>query len=481
MNRKQILGFAIGPLAAGVLSAVSLPMMTWLFPPDMIGKLSMLQVATSFFTLLCCFGLDQAYVREFHESRDKSALFVNAISPGIVVLLVLLTGIMSFSPSLISMSLFGERSIAYSVLIVLCLVSVYVSRFLSLILRMQDRGFAFSMSQLFSKVVLLVLVLGYAWLVTQPTFSMLLAAQTTAFLMTLAVFSWNTRRDWWPAIYLRPQREQVARLLDFGWPLIFGGLASWGLSTMDRMFLRSTSTYEELAIYSVASNIASAITVFAGIFNIIWAPMVYRWVSNNTDMKRLDVIGAQMTVIAFLVICGMGGSSWMLQYLLPESYKSVRYLVVGCMISPVLYTLAEVSGIGIVVGRRTVFSLIASLGAVILNGGLCYLFVPTLGAAGAMISSVCAFFLYFILRTEFSSVIWRKSRRSYYYSYMGVASLLAILFSFYGPIMAGSSILFWWALFLGATFYNRRMLKLTINFAWTGLRGKFESERANKK
>jgi len=458
MNRRQLLGFAVGPLGAGLLSSVSLPIMTWIFTPDMIGKLSMLQVATSLFTLLCSFGLDQAYVREFHESADKPALFLNATLPGLIFLLVLLAALMIVSPSLISSLLFDERSIEFSGAVLLCFVAVYLSRFLSLILRMQDRGLAFSMSQLFSKMILLLIILGYIALSTPRTFTMLLAAQVSAFLMTLAVFAWNTRRDWWPAMHARLEREQLTRLLGFGWPLVFGGVASWGLSTMDRVFLRSMSTYDELGVYSVAASMAAAVTIFAGIFNIIWSPMVYRWVANKADMSRVDAIAVQMTVLAFMLVCIAGGSSWVLRYLLPSAYANVQYIIVGCIVSPLLYTLSEVTGIGIAVTRRTAYSLYASLGAVILNIGLCYLLVPQLGATGAMIANVCAFGLFFLLRTEFSAFLWRGERRLINYIYVGSMVFFATIFALYGGIFRINFTIIWWLIFAGIVSYNRVLL-----------------------
>lgn len=338
MNRRQILGFAVGPVGAGFLSAISLPIMTWIFPAEMIGKISMLQIATSLFTLLCCLGLDQAYVREFHESTDRPALFLNATLPGLIVSLALLTVLMISSPALLSSILFDENSIVFSVGVAFSLVVVYLSRFLSLILRMQERGLTFSMSQLFSKIALLLIIFGYLFFTTTRTFAMLLAAQVSAFFLAFAVFAWNTRRDWWPAMYARFEYRQISRLLGYGWPLVFGGVASWGLATIDRVFLRSMSTYDELAAYSVAASAASAVTVFAGIFNIIWSPMVYRWVADRVNIERVDSIATQMAALLPLIVCFAGGSSWILGYLLPPEYTKVPYIFVGCMVSPLLYT-----------------------------------------------------------------------------------------------------------------------------------------------
>lgn len=412
MNRRQILGFAVGPIGAAGLSFISLPIMTWIFPPADIGKLSMLQVTISFSTLLCCLGLDQAYVREYHESKDKPKLLLNATFPGLLVLAILALVVLVVAPRAASELLYGDRSAAYTIATIAALFVAYVSRFLSLVLRMEDRGLAFSMSQILAKVLLLGIVAAYALVITRRNFLMLLAAQLIALSVAMLVFAWNTRSDWVGSLRAKFDSKEFRRLLGFGWPLVLGGVASWALAAMDRVFLRSMSTYDELAVYSVAASIASGVTLLAGVFNIIWAPMVYKWVAEKVDMERLDAIAHQVAVLVFLVVCGAGCFSWVLRLVLPHAYADVPSIVVGCMAAPLFYTLSEITGIGIAIARRTILSMASSLGAVALNVALCFVLVPRLGATGAMLSTATASWLFFVLRTELSAATWRAMPRT---------------------------------------------------------------------
>ncbi|MCK9515363.1 MAG: lipopolysaccharide biosynthesis protein [Ottowia sp.] len=411
MNHRQILGFAVGPVAAGGLSALSLPVMTWIFPAEAIGQLSMLQVAINFAIILSCLGLDQAYVREYHETEDKPNLLLNAALPGLAILFLMLLTILLIAPESLSAILYDEKHVQFSILTAACIMVAYVSRFLSLVLRMQNRGLAYSMSQILAKLLLLAIIVIYAFATTKRGFSMLLGAQAAALTLTLIVFSWNTRYDWLQALHARLHSSTFKHLFAFGWPLIFGGVASWGLAAMARLFLRSYSSFEELAFYSVASSIASAATVMAGIFNVIWSPIVFQWVANNENLERINTIAYHMTTIVFISLCFVAAISPVIQYILPLSYNGVQFLIVGCMAAPLYYTLAEVTGIGISVTRRTVFALMAAVSAVIVNAVLCLLLVSNYGATGAMIANVTAFWVYWILRTEFSALIWNKLYR----------------------------------------------------------------------
>ncbi len=82
MTPKKVLQFALGPIGGAILSVISLPIIAWLFSPDDVGKVALLNVVLSFGTLFFTLGLDQSYVREFHESKNKPLLFKMAILPG---------------------------------------------------------------------------------------------------------------------------------------------------------------------------------------------------------------------------------------------------------------------------------------------------------------------------------------------------------------------------------------------------------------
>lgn len=67
MTPQKIAAFAIGPIGGAVLGLISLPIITWFFSQEDVGRMAMLQVTLGFSILLFSLGLDQSYVREFHE------------------------------------------------------------------------------------------------------------------------------------------------------------------------------------------------------------------------------------------------------------------------------------------------------------------------------------------------------------------------------------------------------------------------------
>ncbi|WP_029935162.1 lipopolysaccharide biosynthesis protein [Thiomicrospira pelophila] len=426
MNPRKVLAFSVGPIGAAVLGLITLPIVAWLFSPEDIGRLTMLNVTISFALLLFSLGLDQAYVREFHEVQDKPGLLKAVFIPGFLILLVALVAVI-LSPWSISEVLFGMDSLLLSGLMVLAILLSFFSRFLSLILRMQERGLAFSMSQLLPKLLFLVIVLGYMWLGAAAIFENLMLANVLALSLVFMVYAWNTRKDWIPALTATIDKAKQNQMIRYAIPLIGSGVAFWGLTTMDKVFLRTISSFEELGIYSVAVSFAGAALVFQAIFSTIWAPVVYKWASEGVDPKKIKNVMDFVTLAVILIWSLAGMFSWVVPYILPPEYISVQYILLAAMAYPLLYTLSESTGVGIGIQRKTMFSLLAAMVALVFNAIANWFLIPIYGAAGAAMGSALAFFIFFTIRTEASSKLWVNFERWRMYGFILLLLVLSLL------------------------------------------------------
>lgn len=432
VNIKTIMAFAMGPVASAVIGLATVPAIAWIFPPKDVGRLNMVQVSVSFGVLLFNLGLDRAYVREYHESSDRGALLKACFAPGFALMMMVLLISIPFDER-IAEWLFGVGHVAYYWVLVACVFVSFVSRFLSLILRMQDRGVAFSMSQILPKIILLVVMGVFLLPVFHRSFGELEAAYLLSLLSVLFAYSWNTRRDWIPAFTASVSRKQVNHLLSYGVPLIFAGVAYWGLDATSSVALRSLSTLPELAIYSVSMSFAGVGVVFQTIFTVLWAPMVYKWVANGVDMKRVDGIANQALAVVCAIWAVSGSLSWLTDFVLPAHYAPVKFLMLGCISQPLLYTLSEITCIGIGITRRSMLSLWSTVAALVVNVAGSVLLVPRFGAAGAVTANAVAFLAFFVARTEASAHVWRSFPRARLYVFVSVAVALSIATLAWGP------------------------------------------------
>lgn len=427
MTRNKILGYALGPIGSAALGFIILPLITWFYSVEDVGRISMLQVMASFSVLLCCLGLDQAYVREYHESNDTPKLLKLTLMPGLLLILFVYVGIYIINPTFISTWLYAIPSKYLTLMTILCFLLTFISRFLSLIVRMEERAVAYSMSQLLPKILFVLFIVGSVWFGLSKDAYNLITAHTLSITAVFLVFGWNTRLECYLAVKSKIQREEFKPLLLFGLPLVIGGLASWGLSVMDKLFLRSMSTFTELGVYSVTMSIAGVATIFAGIFNTIWAPQVYKWVNEGVDLDKIDEISEHLLAAIYFVTVLAGLFSWVLPYLLPKEYEAIKYLITACLLGPLFYTLSETTAVGISIARKTKYSMFASIGAMLINAAGNYLLVPEFGASGAAVSTAFAFWFFYTLRTEFSRKVWRAIPSKKTYIVISLLLIVAIL------------------------------------------------------
>ena len=297
MNIKKILGYALGPIGSAAFGILSLPLISWYYPAEDIGRIVLLQTVSSLTILILGLGLDQAYIREYYAAKDKASLFKSiSLSPFVlttVVILAMLVWNTAWPADLI----FDLPDKTLGLLFLIFLLTGLFARFLSLILRMQEKAVAFSLSQLTPKFLILVLVLLFVISRFPTDTASLVFAYTAAQILTVTVLIYQTRTDLAAAIR-SPWSAKLHKIgLQYGLPLAFGNLAYWGLTSIDRFVLKEMASLEQLGIYSMAVSFGAVALIFQSVFSTIWAPLVFKWVEDNTNLDKIGGITLSMTAL----------------------------------------------------------------------------------------------------------------------------------------------------------------------------------------
>lgn len=450
-------GFALGPIGTAAVSLVTVPTIAWFFTPEDVGRVAMLQVGISFCLLLFSFGLDQAYVREYHGTAHTAALFKACLRPGLIVLLVVAL-VQVFLPQALAQALFGEPELRYSALAALCIVAAFATRFLSLILRMQERGLAFSLSQLLPKIAFLLVIGGIALLADQHNLLQLLAAHSVAITCTTLILAWNTRHEWRPRTSPLPATQR-RELLRFGLPLVLAGMAFWGMTSLDRLFLRHFASFDALGLYAVCTSFAGAATILQSIFSTLWAPAAYKRHIAGEPPAAIQQANTHVLAAVVFLFAAAGLLSWVLPLFLPSRYHDSQHILLACLAYPLLYTLGEAYGIGLGITRRSDLAMAAMAAALCSNVALNAWLVPQHGAAGAASATALSFFVLLVLRTELSARSWEPAPRARLYAFAGSCTALAVAHALAGPQFPRTFVSLWGIVLLVAAISFRDSLK----------------------
>lgn len=428
MKRSAVVGFAVGPLGAAVLGFVSLPLSTWIFSPADIGRLALLQTVTSVCIILFGAGLDQAYLREYHQAADRVALLRRTLLPGLYALLAAVAVVCLVTPQEAARLLFGLGRSSWIIGAALIVICAFISRFLSLVLRMAERGLAFSMSQVLPKALFICGLLVIRVWASPADFADLLWAHGISIAAATVIFAWNTRGSW-----RRPSVDNatiaLSPLLRYGVPMMTAGLAQWVLQASDRLLLRHFATFGELGLYSVASGIASVAATVSTLFTTIWIPTAFKWATEPGHAERMRAVTRNLVAVAATLVSIAGMLSAPLVRFLPASYAPVQYIFVACTLPPLFYAISEVTGIGSSIERKGSQVLTASLLALFVNLVANVLLIPSFGAAGAAIGSALSFFAMLLARSEAGLRLLPFARRREVYGPAGIMTFTAVAYA----------------------------------------------------
>lgn len=456
MRMNRLAGFSAGPILSLLCSFAIVPAVAWLFPPADIGKLDFFMTACTVAGLLLSLGLDKAFLHEYHYSTSRSGLLKACLLPAVLLVPVALAVIFVFATP-VARLLFAVTQPALAFLFAAGMLSALANRLIAQLFRMQERAWVFSLAQVLPKMTLLLL-LPVLWWDPQRNFVHLASlVVATTWLVTLWLL-WHARASLAQAWNAAMDRVLLRRLLSEAGPLLVSGIFYLFMLSAGMGLLRFFAGFDELGIYALATRVAAGAWLVQSIFTIVWVPQVHKWAAAGGELSNIEAICRHAQAIVVVGFCLAGALAWLIGWVLPPNYHGVAYLAVATVGQPLLYALAEVTGVGINLARRpalVILSFAAGLLTTLLVGTL---LVPSCGATGAAVAQLLGFLVYFVIKTELGMRVWRPlPRRSLYLSAV-LLSLLAAGHAFFAQRLGPLAPLAWCVLLAAALHVYRPSL-----------------------
>ena len=418
---------------AAAIGLVTVPLVTYFISPEEYGRCGMFTLAQSIISIVVYLGMDQAFVREFHESKDIRRLLVNSMSLPICFALII-SGFIAVVPRFFSVLLFdtpNEIAVVYA--ISLLPTFMVLQHFGLLKIRMEEKGLKYSLLTILLKVITLFLTVFFFVLYEKSfrsaVYAVIFAEIITSIIVALTALKkisfFSTKRD----------KKLINKMLRFGVPLIPAGLLTWLLTSADKIMLRTMCSYTELGLYTGAYKIVSILGIVQTCFTLIWTPVAYRWYESKQPNEQFslvnDVVSFAMTLGCILILL----CKELIALVLGPNFLESIYIFPFLMLYPIMYTMSETTACGIGFMRKTEYNIFLS----ILSGGsniiLNLILIPILGGRGAAIATGLSYIIFFWGRTLISRKLWYKFSLIWYveYSLLVIANCLVHSFVI-GPL-----------------------------------------------
>ncbi|MGH0940159.1 lipopolysaccharide biosynthesis protein [Bacillus mycoides] len=420
---KTFIGFAVGPLGAAIINFLTIPIITWLISPEEFGKTSLFLIMQALATAFIFLGMDHAYVREYNNQLNKKELLFNcAIFPLIFSVLICVCLIM-FSELFTSL-IFTGQSESIIVLFAIWLPFITIERFLLLSIRMEEKGFLYSLFNILIKLMIMLFTLFFLLFWARNYLVVITANVIGQIISDIVLIVYCRNKLELKFQYL--EKKLLKKMIKFGLPFIPTAIIMWLLNSTDRMVLEKFSSYDELGVYFAALKIIGVLTIFQSIFSTFWLPIAYKWKKEKVDNREFDKISHYIGFIMSFVFIAILLLKEVFVIILSDKYSEVLYIIPFLLFYPIMYTLGETTGLGISFARKTYYNIWISIVLALLNLVLNLLLVPHFAAIGASIALGITYISYFWCRTLISRKLWYKFDLRYYFILTSILIVVAL-------------------------------------------------------
>jgi len=188
----------------------------------------------------------------------------------------------------------------------------------------------------------------------------------------------------------RPGREELRRLLAFGWPL--GAMCLLGtLRGMDRTLIRAFTSLDDVATYELAARLVGPIGLSNVALGKVFEPIVYRYSQSRETPEHVALfLEGYVAMFAIVAMALSLLAPEAITLLAPSAYRGTVRILPALAFATVGDGLTHVAGIGADLAKRTRVWAVAAVITLAVGFTFAWWLVPRIGAAGVGLGWVAA-------------------------------------------------------------------------------------------
>lgn len=419
---KKLTGFSSAAWISAAISFISTPIVTRMFLPEEIGKVNLFITFLTFFQTVCILGLDQAYMRFYNEKMDgleRDKLLSVCLRINLIIAAISSIMIFIFT-DFISTTIVGESNWKVSFLLIIAMFASDILRMNSIHSRMQQK-IGLYLFQSVSTTIIEKLSYIAAMVVAPTHFNAMLIITIGYLLISSIMLVINKKYIFCSTNGVK--KEAVKTVLKFAVPYLPVLLLSWLNNSIPQLFLRQFVDYSSIGIYSNAVTIANILTILQTGFSVYWSPFAYENYEKNPQRLRKvhRIITLLIILLALFVVFGQD----IIYILLGEEYRASKLFFAFLLFTPVCNTIADTTGIGIMISKKSYKNIITFICNSTTNVCLCLLLIPIIGVSGAAIAAGTSAIVMLAVRTYLGGKYY-KIINSYKHIIISILSLYIV-------------------------------------------------------
>ena len=405
-------------LIGKIMAFFTFPFIAAALSPKAFGALELITTSTALLSIVMNCGLNNSLQRYYWDTdtheRQRPVLVSSGLAAQILFGLAIFAVGMTAVPWALSEARAGQLPFGWIALMAALFLMIFSQwlQFALDIVRLHFAPWSFLTLTLLSRV----LGIGLATVVVvfwKGGVDGLLSVQALVAAGVLPLALWMVRKD----LTLNVDVRIAKKLVSFGYPFIFAGLAFWLFGSMDRWMLAKMSSIEETGIFSVSFKFASVVFFISTAFAQAWSPAAIKMRTDHPEIYRTMYANILLLLLFVMLVAGGGVALFAGEFIslfMPKSYAASALPLTILCFGVVIQATQQVTALGISLEKKThIFARLAWVTAAI-NLVLNWLLIPSFGAVGAACATsfshlvLTSSYLYFSQRLHPLPLPWRK-------------------------------------------------------------------------
>jgi O-antigen/teichoic acid export membrane protein len=426
---KDTFVYGLGTGIKKFIGLFLLPFYTRALTPSDYGILETVATSIFFVSAFLNMGLDSASGFYFFKGKDEKekgeivfTVFVLRLASVIPAL------ILSFFSTQISIALFGTEQ--YTAVIFFSCISIPIS----LLVNEQSHLYRYYRAPWKYNIITIIqslasIVAGIS-LVVILKFGVL-GAQLASVISSLAVviFSYyNFARNKYT---YRFNFHFAGKMLKYGFPLIWGGIASWFYVSSDRYFLLHYKNLQEIGYYSIGATFSQPILLINMAVQMSFGVLFYSEYNKEIDSSKQNSRKLIKDVFSLFLFVTVIGASFLSIFgvELIVTITTSQYIF-GALAIPLLTFSAifdqafQITALGITLKEKTWYFTLIIIITALFNLGANFILIPDYSFVGAGIATLLSYILYWALAFFLSQKFFRVN-----YNLIKLFSFIIVAFS----------------------------------------------------
>ena len=205
-------------------------------------------------------------------------------------------------------------------------------------------------------------------------------------------------------------KEYWVYALKFNLPLIPHYLSMTVLGQSDRIMINNMVGSGQAAIYGVAHNISTLMTIITNAISGTYVPFVYRSIKEKkySEVKRITSLLLVIVAVCCMAILLFGPE--IIRLFAPEEYYAARWVIPPISISIYFIFLYQLFGNIEFYFEKTKFVMIASCIGASTNILLNFIFIDRYGFVAAAYTSLVCYILFSVMHYLFSKMVLKQNQ-----------------------------------------------------------------------